>query len=345
MLPEEDSEGRTEALTRFQRGTVFRIAIADIGGTLPLMKASDSLSWLAEVVLDAALATAWADVSSRHGSPGFLMDGVRMPAGFGIVAYGKLGGLELSYGSDLDLVFLHNSEGEEQQTDGEKPIDNAVFFARLVRRLVHILTTRTSSGVLYEIDTRLRPSGRSGLLVTGLDAFERYQRDDAWTWEHQALLRARPVAGDAGVAGRFEAIRSKALCDFVRRDRLRDDVLDMRAKMRNELDKSGAAIFDLKQGEGGIGDLEFLVQYLVLREACNYPATIRFSDNIRQLDALAATGVLEASQAQTLQEIYRRYRLALHHRTLDNASKLVGGDSFEQERRTVTEAWRAVFED
>ncbi|MDJ0916774.1 MAG: bifunctional [glutamate--ammonia ligase]-adenylyl-L-tyrosine phosphorylase/[glutamate--ammonia-ligase] adenylyltransferase [Woeseiaceae bacterium] len=340
-----DTERVTEELARFQRVSLFRIAVADIGGGLPLMKASDSLTWLAELVLDAALKVAWTDVASRHGEPTFVDGGATKNAGFGIIAYGKLGGLELSYGSDLDLVFLHNSRGEKQVTDGERQIDNAVFFARLVRRLVHILTTRTSSGVLYEIDTRLRPSGRSGLLVTSLDAFERYQRDDAWTWEHQALLRARAVAGDVNVGARFDVIRDRTLREFVRRDTLKADVVSMRQKMRQQLDSSDSRTFDLKQGEGGIGDIEFIVQYLVLEQAAEHPSCIEFSDNIRQLDALAEARVLDREQALLLQDIYRRYRRVLHHRTLDGADKRVSGSDFAEERAVVADLWRSVFAD
>ena len=158
----EDSESRMDALALFQRATMFRVAIADFNGELPIMKVSDSLTFLAEAVLEEALATAWRDLVEIHGEPTYVVDGEMKTAGFGIIAYGKLGGLELSYGSDLDIVFLHDSKGAEQMTAGDKPLDNRMFFSRLVRRLVHFLTTHTNSGVLYEVDTRLRPSGRKG---------------------------------------------------------------------------------------------------------------------------------------------------------------------------------------
>src|SRR5690606_11550594 len=168
------------------------------------------------------------------------------------IAYGKLAGMELSYRSDLDLVFLHDSTGEVQETDGERPLDNAAFFVRLVRRIVHLLDTQTGSGALYKVDTRLRPSGRSGLLVSNVEAFERYQEENAWTWEHQALLRSRPVAGSAVIAREFERVRSETLRFRVRRERLREDVVSMRRRMREQLDGSGEEHFDLKQGRGGI---------------------------------------------------------------------------------------------
>ncbi len=335
-----DSEAQMQLIAQFQRAAMFRIAIADFNDTLPIMKVSDALTWLAEVVLDEALRVAWNDLTVRHGAPHYVVNGVSHAAGFGIVAYGKLGGLELSYGSDLDIVFLHDSTGENQFTDGDKPLDNMMFFNRLVRRFVHFLTTQTSSGELYEIDTRLRPDGRSGLLVSSTDAFERYQEDNAWTWEHQALLRARAVAGSDRISRAFERIRKETLADRVRRDQLRDDVIGMRRRMRKELDRSDKSVFDLKHGSGGIGDIEFLVQYLVLREAHTDPDVILFSDNIRQLDALIANGHLEKAAGERLQDVYRNYRLCQHRLVLDGQKALCESGSFRPERDFVTALWK-----
>ena len=332
-----DSEALVEALAQFQRATLFRVAVADFNGRLPIMKVSDALTFLAEAVLGAALDIAWRELVGRHGKPRFEADGELHDAGFGIVAYGKLGGLELSYGSDLDIVFLNDSRGAKQQTDGGKPLDNAVFFMRLARRLIHFLTTQTSSGVLYEIDMRLRPSGRKGLLVTTLDAFERYQAGEAWTWEHQALLRARSVAGSEAVADAFGAIRERTLTGSIRRDTLAADVVEMRQRMRGELDRSSAELFDLKHGVGGLVDIEFLVQYLVLANAD--AALIEYSDNIRQLDALAATGVLDLDTATALQDAYRAYRTRHHHLTLNGQAPLVPAAEFAPDRAFVSELW------
>jgi glutamate-ammonia-ligase adenylyltransferase len=330
-----------EALAQFQRVNLFRIAVADFGGELPIMKVSDSLTFLAETVLDRALRAAWQDLTDKHGKPRYETDGEIRDAGFGIIAYGKLGGLELSYGSDLDLVFLHDSRGTSQRTDGPRPLDNAMFFGRLVRRLVHFLTTQTSSGVMYEIDTRLRPDGRSGLLVTSTDAFERYQVENAWTWEHQALLRARPVAGSETVFGDFDRIRTETLMTRVRRDELHTDVVSMRRRMRKELDRSDRERFDVKHGLGGIGDIEFIVQYLVLGNAADYPAVIRYSDNIRQLAALASVGCLDIRTAARMQSVYRNFRRRLHHLSLNDRPPFVGNDEFTAERAFVAEVWRA----
>jgi [glutamine synthetase] adenylyltransferase / [glutamine synthetase]-adenylyl-L-tyrosine phosphorylase len=338
-MDEHDSEQRIETLAQFQRAMIFRIAVADFSGSLPIMKVSDRLTELAELVLNSVLDVAWSDVSSRHGEPWFdAGDGPRW-AGFGIIAYGKLGGMELSYGSDLDLVFLHDSQGIGQQTNGERSVENSVFFARLVRRLVHFLTTQTGSGVLYQVDTRLRPDGQSGLLVTSVEAFERYQEANAWTWEHQALLRSRPVAGSATVARDFERVRSDTLRHRIRRDQLLPDVLTMRRKMRKQLDKSTAGQFDLKQGEGGIGDIEFIVQYLVLKNAADHPAVMHYTDNIRQLGTLCAAGCLDEVDAHGLQQIYKDYRLRLHRLVLDGQPPMVGMDEFHTERDEVCAIW------
>ena len=339
-LASADSEAQMEALAQFQRANLFRIAVADFGGDLPIMKVSDSLTFLAETVLDRALHAAWTDLADRHGRPRYEIEGGIREAGFGIIAYGKLGGLELSYGSDLDLVFLHDSRGTAQQTDGERALDNAMFFGRLVRRLVHFLTTQTSSGIMYEIDTRLRPDGRSGLLVTSTDAFERYQIENAWTWEHQALLRARPVAGSASVSRDFARIRAETLMTRVRHDQLHADVVSMRRRMRKELDRSDSRRFDLKHGAGGIGDIEFIVQFLVLGNAARYPSVIRYSDNIRQLAALAAVGRLDVQTAARLQSVYRAFRRRLHHLSLNDLPPFVGSEEFTAEREFVASVWQ-----
>ena len=326
-----DSEAQMEMLAHFQRTTQFRIAIADYDETLTIMRVSDSLTELAETVLQFALDVAWRDLVHKHGKPG--------DSSLAIIAYGKLGGLELSYGSDLDLVFLHDPVAAGAMTDGEKPLECTMFFTRLVRRLMHFLTTQTTSGVLYEVDTRLRPDGKSGLLVSNTEAFERYQEENAWTWEHQALLRARAVAGDPGVSARFNDIRSKTLCAGLHGETLRNDVLSMRSRMRSNLDKTDTENFDLKQGKGGIGDIEFLVQYLVLANAVKHSSVIEYTDNIRQLDALAADDLIDTATAEKLQDCYRAYRHRAHHLVLNELPTHVPHTEFQEQRKFVGEVW------
>lgn len=339
----DDSERKIEIVGRFQRSTLFRLTVSDLSGVIPIMKVSDRLTDLAEIVLRCALQIAYRDLVAKHGEPQCDIDGRRHTAGFGIIAYGKLGGMELSYGSDLDLVFLHDSTGDRQQTSGNESLENSVFFARLARRLVHFLTTQTGSGILYDIDTRLRPSGQSGLLVTSVEAFERYQEENAWTWEHQALLRSRPVAGSPKISRSFERIRSQTLRQRVRLDTLLDDVSSMREKMRDKLDTSNDEQFDLKQGSGGIGDIEFLVQYMVLANAAKHPAVIHYPDNIRQLGTLIAAKCLPETTGQILQEAYRNYRARLHRQALEGQPPLAGQAEFWEPRKFVQDLWAQTF--
>ena len=339
----DDVEAVVEALARFKRVSMFRLAVADFSGTIPLMKVSDRLTELAELILAHVLGMARADVIRQFGTPTYRVDGELHEADMGIIAYGKLAGYELAYASDLDLVFLHDSRGDRQETNGSRAVDNQVFFSRLARRLLHYLTAQTGSGALYEIDTRLRPSGKSGLLVTSIDAFRRYQQDDAWTWEHQALLRSRPVAGSSNVAADFVDIRESVLRNPAGIVTLREDVLEMRAKMRKQLDRSDADRFDLKQGEGGIGDIEFLVQYLVLSHAPLRVEVIEYTDNIRQLDALHDIGRFDEDRVRRLQDIYRAYRGMAHRLSLDDQPALAASDAFLDERSYVTGVWREVF--
>jgi glutamate-ammonia-ligase adenylyltransferase len=334
-----DTEQQLEALRNFQRAAVFRVAVADLSDTLPLMKVSDRLTEIAELVLAEALQMSMQELVGRYGTPMCVVDGRSREAGFAITGYGKLGGLELGYGSDLDIVFMHDSDGESQETDGEKPLDNTIFFGRLARRITHILTMPTPTGSLYEVDTRLRPSGKSGLLVTSLLAMDGYQQREAWTWEHQALLRARAVAGSPTVCAAFEKLRVRVLRNYVKRDSLKEEVVKMRARMRGELDKSDADHFDIKQGPGGMIDIEFLVQYLVLLHAPKDQELLRWPDNIRQLDALRDAGILDADTVEALADAYRGYRERGHLLSLAGESRLAAADEFVAERALITGLW------
>ena len=338
-----DLERQMDTLRQFQQAAVIRVAAADIMGATPLMVVSDYLTDIAEVILNRVLALCWRHLAARHGEPGCRLDGVRHPAGFAIVAYGKLGGIELSYGSDLDLVFIHASHGTEQVTDGPKPLDNHVFFARLGQRIIHFLNTLTPAGILYEVDMRLRPSGASGLLVTSLDAFRDYQEKDAWTWEHQALVRARVVAGDPALAAAFAEVRRTVLGRRRDPDALRTEVRDMRERMRQELDQRDPARFDLKQGAGGIADIEFMVQYHVLRYAHAYSKLLVWSDNIRLLDTLGAEGLLAPDEAGLLADAYRTFRKRVHELTLQELPPVVDAAEFAELRARVAALWRRVM--
>ncbi len=337
----DDDEQQMERLRLFARSNRLRVAAADLTGVIPLMVVSDYLTWIAEAATAAVLEHAWRYLVARHGRPGEI---VGADKGFAVIAYGKLGGLELGYGSDLDLVFLHGNQSATATTDGERPVANDVFYARLGQRMIHLFTARTGTGVLYEVDMRLRPNGNAGLLVSSLPAFENYQRNDAWTWEHQALLRARPVAGDPVVADRFNAIRR----DVLSRERdpvaLRDEVRDMREKMRATLDRSGGGRFDVKQGPGGVADIEFMVQYSVLRWAHWHPDLLDWTDNIRQLETLARHRLLEGDAAERLADAYRAFRAVIHRNALQELPALAPDDQLAEERALVRGLWRTLME-
>lgn len=340
----EDLEQQMEVLRHFKQSNVLRVAAADVMGILPLMRVSDHLTAIAEVVLGEVLRLAWDHLAARHGEPRCRLDGKPVTPGFAVVAYGKLGGIELGYGSDLDLVFLHGSAGGAQHTAGPKSIDNGQFFARLGQRIVHILNSHTPSGVLYEVDTRLRPSGASGLLVSSIEAFRDYQSESAWTWEHQALARARAVAGDAEVGRRFEAVRRDVLARKRDPHRLRGEVRAMRERMRAELGSREQGRFDLKQDHGGIADIEFMVQYGALLWSRDHPELLRYTDNIRLLDTFAGAGLVAAADAKLLADAYRAYRARVHRLTLQGEPALADDWEYRELRAGVTRIWEAMFE-
>ena len=343
-LGPEDEELAMDNLRQFKHAQFLRVAAADVSGALPLMKVSDHLSWIAEVVLERTLDLAWQHLVAKHGRPICTSQGEVCDTGFAVVAYGKLGGLELGYGSDLDLVFLHSGESESLETTGKQPLALGVFFARLAQRMIHILNTFTPAGILFEVDTRLRPDGASGLLVSSLNAFEAYQQEKAWTWEHQALVRARVITGDPAIAQRFEAIRRQTLARSRELSALRQEVLEMRNKMFSSLDKSKDGQFDLKQGRGGIVDIEFMVQYGVLAFAHDYPALLDYTDNIRILERLAQAGVMRAADAEYLSETYRTYRDRVHRLKLQEQPALIPDAEFAEQRQGVQQIWSAWFE-
>jgi glutamate-ammonia-ligase adenylyltransferase len=334
-------------LRQFQKAAVFAVALADLTGRLPLMSVSDRLTDIAELIVQCCMDLAWDQVTATLGVPhcGSSPDSLRV-AHVAVAGYGKLGGLELGYGSDLDLVFLHDSAGEIQQTVGARCVDNAVLFLRLGQRIVHLLTMHSAAGRLYEVDMRLRPNGKGGFLMTGIDAFERYQHDDAWTWEHQALLRARAVAGDPELCRRFAAARRRALCVDVHRETLRADVAAMRIRMRRELSRAGAGQFDIKQDAGGIADIEFLVQYWVLEGARRFPQLVTYTDNIRQLETLSYCGIIDDATAQWLMEAYRGYRAVLHRLSLEgDGERVVAAADYAETRARVQAIWDRTFSD
>ena len=336
-VPEEDEEQQLEALRQFKQAQLLRVAAADIAGTLPVMKVSDHLTWLAEAMIDAVVQQAWTQMVARFGQPKHLRD--REGRGFAVVGYGKLGGWELGYSSDLDLVFLHDCPADVM-TDGEREIDGRQFYLRLAQRIMHLFSTRTSSGILYEVDARLRPSGAAGMLVTTADAFADYQQNEAWTWEHQALVRARVVYGDPQLKSRFDEIRRTILMTPRDGEKLQTEVREMREKMRAHLGNKHRERFDLKADAGGITDIEFIAQYLVLGHAHQKPKLTRWSDNVRILELLAQNDIMDEQEAQALTHAYTTLRDALHHLALQEQPGHVPETEFAEERGQVSASWQ-----
>lgn len=242
-------------------------------------------------------------------------------------------------------MFLHGGDSVSAMTAGPHAISTEQIYARLGQRMLHMMTTRTTSGVLYEIDMRLRPDGNKGLLVRSLDAFAAYQARDAWTWEHQALVRARPIAGDAALAERFAQIRREVICRERDPETLRREVREMRARMRRELDKGRAGRFDLKQGRGGIADIEFMVQYAVLRWASAHPDLADWTDNIRLLETLSRHDLLPGDAAAELTAAYKALRAAYHRSALQEEPTVVPDGELKAERERVADLWDRLMED
>ncbi len=340
----DDLEGQMNVLREFHHSLVLRVAAADMGPGLGVEVVSARLADIAECVISEALLLAGASLAVRHGHPVCPGANTVMHPGFAAIAYGKLGSRELGYGSDLDLVFLYEACEDGAMTDGDRPLANEVYFMRLTQRLIHMISTRTSSGIVYPIDVRLRPSGGSGLLVTNLDAYRHYQLDEAWTWEHQALVRARPVAGDEQVCRAFEAVRRDVLC--MKRDpaSLREEIVAMRTRMRESTTKDAEGRFELKQDPGGMIDIEFMVQYWVLWRAHEVPGLVAYRDNIRLLEALASAGVVAVRDAKVLATAYGRYLSAEHRLKLLERKALVAPSEVGDFPEQVARLWRATME-
>ncbi|MDN8646591.1 bifunctional [glutamate--ammonia ligase]-adenylyl-L-tyrosine phosphorylase/[glutamate--ammonia-ligase] adenylyltransferase [Stenotrophomonas indicatrix] len=291
VLPVEDPESQLRWLNETRLALSFRMAMATLDGRQGAVDSTRQLAELAQAVVITVLAMAEADMHAAHG----VIAGGR----FAIIGYGSLGGLELGFGSDLDLVFLHDHPGVEA-SDGARPLEPGRWYARLAQKVMALLAAVTAAGRLYDIDVRLRPDGGKGSLVSSLASYTEYQRDRAWTWEHQALVRARGVAGDASLLQDFEQVRAQTLGRERDRATLYADVVKMRGRMRTELDRSDAARLDLKQGAGGVVDLEFLLQTGVLACSAQVPALLQPRATPALIDALAAAEFLPEATAQAL---------------------------------------------
>ncbi len=344
----EDEEELLSVLRLFKKNQVLAVAASDVLAERPIMKVSDSLTFIAAVVLEAALERGFSELVKRYGYP-IGKDGdpvTEADCGFAIIGYGKLGGLELSYSSDLDLVFLHKIQ-EQGMTTGETSVSGMKFAARLAQKLMTYLNTQTRDGRAYEIDMRLRPSGNAGMMVVSCHAFETYQLSKAWSWEHQALVRARAICGDKRVTASFCAIRREVLSLPRTLDEVRVEVTSMRLKMQKHLGTSEweqeKGKFHLKQDAGGIVDIEFLAQFAVLAYSNHYPSLTKWSDNVRIFEEMALLEIWDAKICQDLTDAYLRIRAATHQLALSEQSLLVDEGLWVETRTLVQDQWQRLM--
>ncbi|GAA6150996.1 bifunctional [glutamate--ammonia ligase]-adenylyl-L-tyrosine phosphorylase/[glutamate--ammonia-ligase] adenylyltransferase [Pseudoteredinibacter isoporae] len=350
----DDLEEYMEALRYFRMANVLRIAACEVTDAMPLMKVSDHLTDIAELLLEEVIELAWQQMVTRHGRPRNLDGDIVERPEFLVLGYGKVGGIELGHSSDLDLVFIHGGAAGQSTSgrddSGERSLDNLIFYTRMAQKMIHIMNTQTVSGQLYEVDMRLRPNGNSGMLVTTIGAFDQYLQEEAWTWEKQALVRARAIAGHPELAMQFDRVRQNILCQPRDLAALREDVVQMREKMRKHLATQGsegekALRFDIKQDVGGIVDIEFMVQYGVLAWAHEQPSLAQWTDNIRILGCLEQTGYLSAEDTAQLIEAYKAYRSAGHRLALQRQKSVLHGNTdFQAERQTVQRLWQRFMQ-
>ena len=342
----EDLELQIETLRQFKLSQQLKIAAADISNALPVMQVSDHLTNLAEAIIVQVVDIAWQQMVAKHGVPICETQGPKtiQNKGFAVLGFGKLGGWELGYGSDLDLVFLHNCDGQ-QLTNGKKPVGATGFYIKLAQRILHIFTIKTGLGLLYDVDMRLRPSGNAGLLVCHVEGFATYETENAWTWEHQALGRARFITGCGELLQRFSAVRLAVLSKPRELSVLAEDVVSMREKMRTHLAKGDAQNIDLKQDEGGIADIEFIVQFMLLAHTSSFPSLAKWPDNVRLLADLANLSLITKAEADTLSQAYLEYRNYAHRLALQNGALVAINVSLVSLQTKVKAIWHKYLFD
>jgi glutamate-ammonia-ligase adenylyltransferase len=337
-----DTELELDILRLFKREQTIVIAIAELSEQITPLAVSQYLTELAEVVLHAVYQLASDALQNQYGLPQCTVDGVIRDANFAIIGYGKLGGHEMHYQSDLDVIFLHDSAGNEQITNGKKSIDNSVYFARLAQKIISMTSILTSSGKLYEIDSRLRPEGASGLLVTSDHAYLQYQLNKAWTWEHQALVRARHVGGSPRLKQIFQEMRQSILS--IERDgqKLKQDITEMRAKINQSKSPTEGDQRNLKSSKGCMVDIEFMVQYWVLLHANKVSSISIYSDNISVIKELFRLNLISSQQSQ-LVDIYQTYHRWLHRTVLQNNPAEIALEKIAAEVEHVNNCWNECF--
>ncbi len=336
----DDEEQIMIELRQFKHLNVLRVAAADIMDKIPLMVVSNYLTTIAETIVNYVVNYSWQRLTIKHGFPINTSEEV---TGFAVLGFGKLGGIELGYGSDLDMVFLYDCESGHAMTDGKKSIPNTQFYGRLGQKIRHLLDTKMLSGLLYEVDMRLRPSGNSGLLVSHIKTYENYFNKEAWTWEHQALVRGRFIAGDKQLQTEYETIRQRILRLPRNLVTLKTDVREMREKMRETLATENEGQFDIKQSRGGIADIEFMVQFGVLSQSSIHSGLTTFTDNIRLIEELAVHKFFTSEQAQLLTTAYCHYRDYGHRQVLQGHKAIAKNDVFAEQQVFIEEIWMKIM--
>ena len=355
-IPDSDLEVQMDVLRRFKLHSHMHVARLDLLQDLPLMLVSDHLSAIADALLTAAASMAWQQLLAKLGVQPSLADG--NPASidnFMVLGMGKLGGIELGYGSDCDMVFLYDppsaatclASANAPEKARAEPMSNQQFFLRLGQRILHLLSSYTTAGRVFATDLRLRPQGNKGLLVSNIDAYADYQTNEAWTFETQALTRSRVVSAGGALRARFDSIRDQCLQRERSPQQLQAEIVSMRQRIASNKDRSGRAGFDLKLGAGGLVDIEFLVQYLLLQHAQRHPSICAHSDNCRQLDALLARGLLDANSAEQLRACWLELRQLAHSCQLQSAQPeagaIVSQDRHPANCDQVIAAWRKIL--
>ncbi len=335
-----DVELELDVLRVFKRQQLCYIALQELDGKIEPLTASLYLSELAEIILQVSFNMNLSLLLRQYGTPKYEKNDEEHSANFGVIAYGKLGGQELHYASDLDVIFLHDSTGERQQTSGEKSIDNTQFFIRLAQKITQTISLLTSSGRAYEIDARLRPNGASGFLVSSLDAYSQYQKEKAWVWEHQALVRANYVAGHSAIKAKFQKVKCQMLIGVNNGQGLKQSVSLMREKMLQS--EKSSDIFNVKKSKGGMVDIEFIVQYFVLLNANKLPSLCEYSANIALLKHLYKHNCLDEEYLQLI-SLYQSLHQQLHQQVLQQSISFPLNEQMENDIASVKSLWLKCF--
>jgi glutamate-ammonia-ligase adenylyltransferase len=341
-VPLDDAETVLAMLAELRNSLHFRLGLATIDRRLSATEIAQRLAAIANGVLGRVLALASEDTARTHGWPPGASPA---RSGLALIGYGSLGAGELGFASDLDLVFVFDTELGSTETQGRLPVEGQRFYARVVQKLIAYMAVPLPAGRLYEIDARLRPDGAKGMLVASLDAYAAYQRERAWTWEQQALVRACFVAGDAALGQQFSELRRKALAQPRDADALKAAIVAMRERLRHERDRSTKERFDLKQGVGGLVDLEFVLQFLVLLRAVDAPALLASGNSHALIDALETASFMDATAAEALRTAHARLLESSLACTLDERPRLVNlTPDLADATRTIAQAFAAWLE-